>query len=42
MTGAYPCGGDERCFSGYPTSMEIYDGDLGGTDRGVLLIKLTN
>jgi hypothetical protein len=43
VTGQMPCGGDQRCFSGFPTTMEIYDGDLGGgTDRGVILIKLTN
>jgi hypothetical protein len=43
VTGLLPCSGDQRCFSGYPTTMEIYDGELGGgTDNGVVLIKLTN
>ncbi len=38
-----PCGGDERCFSAYFLDGAItYDGDLGGPDRGTILIKLTN
>lgn len=43
VTGQFPCSGDERCFSGYQTTMEIYDGDLGGgINNGVILIKLTD
>jgi len=40
--GPYPCSGDERCISGYHTYETIYDGELGGEDRGVTLVKLTN
>lgn len=40
--GSLPCTGDERCIAGYYTDVTIYDGDLGGTDRGVTLVKLTN
>ena len=37
-----PCTGDERCIAGYFAEATIYDGTPGGTDRGVILIKLTN
>ncbi|MDH3470242.1 MAG: hypothetical protein OEM94_02880, partial [Acidimicrobiia bacterium] len=40
--GSLPCTGDERCIAGYHTPVTIHDGELGGPDRGVILIKLTN
>ena len=35
-----PCSGDERCISGYFTTGVIYDGEPGGTDHGIVLVKL--
>ena len=35
-----PCGGDERCLSGYFTTAQIADGQLGGEDFGVVVVKL--
>lgn len=39
--GELPCLGDERCIEGYFTRATATDGDLGGEDRGVLVVKLT-
>ncbi len=36
-----PCSGDERCVSGYFTTAVIDEGDLGGEDRGVVIVRLT-
>lgn len=36
-----PCSKDERCLEGYLTVGTEYDGELGGPDRGVVIIKLT-
>lgn len=36
-----PCTGDERCVAGYVTNATITNGDLGGEDRGALIVKLT-
>lgn len=35
-----PCSGDERCISGYFTTAVIDDGELGGEDRGVVIVRL--
>lgn len=40
--GALPCTGEDRCISGYFTEGPIYEGEFGGDDHGVVLIKLTN
>ncbi|MBI5156783.1 MAG: Tad domain-containing protein [Acidimicrobiia bacterium] len=37
-----PCLGDERCVSGYFTTGVVHDGELGGTDRGIVIVKLTD
>lgn len=39
--GSAPCSGDERCISGYFTDGVIYDGEPGGPDHGLVLVKLT-
>lgn len=36
-----PCSGDVRCISGYFTSGAIYDGEFGGPDFGIVIVKLT-
>jgi len=36
-----PCSGDERCLAGFITTATIFDGDVGGTDHGVVIVKLT-
>ncbi len=36
-----PCQGDDRCISGYLTTGTLTWGDLGGVDRGVVVVKLT-
>lgn len=36
-----PCQGDQRCVSGYFTTGVVHDGDVGGTNRGVAIVKLT-
>lgn len=38
--GTPPCSGDERCLSGRFTSGAIYDGEFGGQDHGIVLVKL--
>lgn len=35
-----PCGGDERCIAGYFTTEVIDEGDLGGENRGVVIVRL--
>jgi Flp pilus assembly protein TadG len=37
-----PCHGDERCVSGYFTTGVVHDGDLGGTNRGIVIVKLVD
>jgi hypothetical protein len=39
--GEAPCKGDERCVAGYVTNATITNGDLGGEDRGALIVILT-
>jgi hypothetical protein len=36
-----PCFGDERCVSGYFTTGTVYDGEIGGEYRGIVIVKLT-
>ena len=35
-----PCSGDERCISGYFTTDVVDTGDLGGENRGVVIVRL--
>lgn len=35
-----PCSGDDRCVSGYFTTGVIFDGDFGGKDLGIGIVKL--
>jgi hypothetical protein len=35
-----PCSGDERCMSGYFTTGVVYDGEVGGPDTGIRIVKL--
>lgn len=35
-----PCSGDERCVQGYFTTAQIHDGELGGENFGVVIVKL--
>jgi hypothetical protein len=35
-----PCGGDERCLSGYFTTGVVYDGEPGGEDHGLVIVEL--
>lgn len=37
---ATPCKGDDRCIEGYFTTAVLPDGDIGGEDRGVTIVKL--
>ena len=36
-----PCSGDKRCIAGYISSKTTTSGELGGEDRGLLIVKLT-
>ncbi len=36
-----PCGGADRCIAGYFTKQTVTMGDLGGEDRGIIVVKLT-
>ena len=36
-----PCSGQIRCLEGYFVKTTITDGDLGGTDHGLLVVKFT-
>jgi len=36
-----PCSGDVRCISGFFTSGAIYEGEFGGPDFGIVIVKLT-
>jgi hypothetical protein len=35
-----PCGGDERCLSGFFTTGIVHEGEFGGEDRGIVIVKL--
>jgi hypothetical protein len=35
-----PCSGADRCIAGYFTSDVVYDGTIGGEDRGIVVVKL--
>ena len=35
-----PCQGDERCVSGYFVPGVVHDGETGGDDRGIVIVKL--
>ncbi len=35
-----PCSGDERCISGYFTTGIVYDGEPGGSNQGIVIVKL--
>jgi hypothetical protein len=37
-----PCGGDERCISGYFTTDITDQGELGGVNRGVVVVRLVD
>ncbi len=37
-----PCHGDERCVSGYFTTGIVHDGEIGGSNRGIVIVKLTD
>lgn len=37
-----PCGGDQRCVSGYFTTGVVHDGSIGGVNRGIVIVKLTD
>jgi hypothetical protein len=37
-----PCHGDERCIRGYFTRGSVSDGEVGGADHGVVVVKLTD
>ena len=36
-----PCSGDERCVSGYFDKGVVHDGEPGGPNRGIVIVKLT-
>ncbi|WKZ82601.1 MAG: Tad domain-containing protein [Acidimicrobiia bacterium] len=36
-----PCSGDQRCVSGYFTTGIVYEGDFGGEDHGIVIVRLT-
>lgn len=35
-----PCQGDERCISGFFTTGVVYEGEPGGEDQGIVIVKL--
>lgn len=35
-----PCGGDKRCMSGYFTEGIVYEGEIGGPNNGIVIVKL--
>jgi Flp pilus assembly protein TadG len=37
-----PCSGDERCISGYFTRGTVFEGEIGGPDHGVVIVKLVD
>jgi hypothetical protein len=37
-----PCHGDERCVRGYFVEGAVYDGEPGGPDHGIVVVKLTD
>ncbi len=36
-----PCSGDERCVSGRFIPGTVHDGEPGGPNRGIVIVKLT-
>ena len=40
-SGSAPCGGSDRCIAGYFTTSTATDGEIGGEDRGIVIVKLT-
>ncbi len=40
--GGPPCTGNDRCIAGYFTRQTVTMGDLGGEDRGIVVVKLTS
>ncbi len=36
-----PCGGSDRCIAGYFTTTTLSMGEIGGEDRGIVIVKLT-
>ncbi len=40
-SGAPPCTGSDRCIAGYFTNTTVSMGDIGGSDRGIVVVKLT-
>ena len=36
-----PCTGDQRCVCGYFTTGVVYDGEVGGSYHGIVIVKLT-
>ncbi len=40
-SGAPPCSGSDRCIAGYFTNTTVSMGDIGGEDRGIVIVKLT-
>lgn len=36
-----PCSGDERCVSGFFTTGVVHDGEPGGPNNGIVIVKLT-
>ncbi len=39
--GSPPCNGSDRCIAGYFTTKTVSMGDIGGEDRGIVIVKLT-
>ena len=37
-----PCRGDERCIGGYFTRGTVFEGEIGGPDHGVVIVKLVD
>ncbi len=40
-SGSPPCTGSDRCIAGYFTTKSVSMGDIGGEDRGIVVVKLT-
>jgi len=38
---AAPCSGDDRCIAGYFTTDVIYEGPIGGEDRGLIVVRFS-
>jgi hypothetical protein len=39
--GSAPCSGSDRCIAGYFTKSTATDGEIGGENRGIVIVKLT-